>query len=175
MDKKYIRKKRSTLHSTQDEDEVEEAQASNRMLKTIHQKLDNSPALNGGFDILLYKIDGIEKSQGQIVEKVDKIHEAIYHPDEGLFARIAPNKASQIESLSKVEKDIIEIETWKNQREEDGEDCEKENDEFQHKLTNLEKSLNDVVRFQSLIFSALKWLAAAVGGAVISFFAKKLM
>ena len=54
------------------ETDVEPDTNSVRLLHNIHQKLDSSPALNCGFDRLLYKIDGIEKSQVQIVEKVEK-------------------------------------------------------------------------------------------------------
>ena len=139
------------------------------ILHNIHQKLDNSPALNGGFDRLLYKIDGIEQSQVQIEGKVDKIHEAIYHPDEGLFARIASNKAAHVDSLNKLEKNLIEIEAWKNQYDEDGENCEKETDELQEKIHKIEKSLDDIEKFQSIAYSVSKWMLAAIGGALVSY------
>ena len=51
-------------------------------LDEIQKKLSNSSALNGGFETLLYKIDKIEQSQGQLVNKVDKIHDAIYDPSD---------------------------------------------------------------------------------------------
>ena len=70
MNKKFNRKQ---THFDDDVDSVDQ-----NLLHNIHHKLDNSPALNGGFDRLLYKIDGIEKSQVQIVEKVDKIYKELY-------------------------------------------------------------------------------------------------
>ena len=85
---------------------------SERLLQNIQQKLEKSAALNGGFDKLLYKIEGIENSQNQIGTKVDKIHEAIYHPDDGLFARIAANKSEQNENVTKIEKQVVELSTW---------------------------------------------------------------
>ena len=109
MNKKNIRKR-----SSFEELEMNDEQESSKLIKNIHQKIDSSAALNGGFDRLLYKIDGIEKSQTQIVQKVDKIHEAIYHPDDGLFSRIATNKANQAESLNKLEQQIDEISYWKS-------------------------------------------------------------
>ncbi len=169
MNKKFNR--RQTIVHDEDESPLS---AERDMLQNIHQKLDNSPALNGGFDRLLYKIDGIEKSQVQIVEKVDKIHEAIYNPDEGLFARLAASKASNAESLSKVEKDIVELEIWKNQISEDGESCEKEADQLQEKIFRIEKSLDDVEKFQKVTYSVAKWLAAAIGGGIITFIAEAL-
>jgi len=144
------------------------------ILENIHQKLDNSPALNGGFDRLLYKIDGIEKSQVQIVEKVDKIHDAIYHPDDGLFARIAMTKTSNLESVSKIEKQVFEISAWKQRRDSEDEDLEKDTDEIQVKIQKIENSIENMEKFQGLIFSLGKWVAVAVGGAVISFVAEAL-
>jgi len=145
-----------------------------RLLHDIQQKLDGSPALNGGFDRLLYKIDGIEKSQIQIVEKVDKIHDAIYHPDDGLFARIAANKASQVESINKVEKQIIDLVDWRSEAKVADEDCEKETDQLQLKLQQLEISIANIEKFQSFIVSSLKWIGAALGGGMLTFVAKIL-
>lgn len=148
--------------------ERDENEESSSLLQTIQKKLDSSAALNGGFDRLLYKIDGIEQSQNQIVEKVDKIHEAIYHPDDGLFARISANKTSQIESISNVEKKVVEIDSWKQQVSKDGENCEKENDVLQMKIQEIENSIKHINNFQSTVFSAAKWIVAAVLGGAIS-------
>ena len=71
---------------TEKEDESLDDQESRDLLKNIYAKLDVSPALNGGFDKLLFNVDNIEKRQTQIIEKVDKIHEAIYDPDDGQTA-----------------------------------------------------------------------------------------
>lgn len=148
--------------------ERDDSEESSSLLQTIQKKLDSSAALNGGFDRLLYKIDGIEQSQNQIVEKVDKIHEAIYHPDDGLFARISANKTSQIESISNVEKKVVEIDSWKQQVSKDGENCEKENDVLQMKIQEIENSIKHINNFQSTVFSAAKWIVAAVLGGAIS-------
>lgn len=159
---------------SRESDAVEPDEKSVRLLHNIQEKLEGSPALNGGFDRLLYKIDGIEKSQNQIVEKVDKIHEAIYHPDDGLFARIAANKASQVESINKVEKQVIDLVEWKNEAEDADEDCEKEADQLQLKLQQLEMSISNIEKFQSIILSSVKWAAAAVGGGALTLVAKVL-
>lgn len=169
MNKKNVRKK---IFETEEDDVLENDPRSSKILQNIHKKLDTSAALNGGFDRLLYKIDGIEQSQSQIVEKVDKIHEAIYNPDDGLFARISANKASQIESISSVEKKVVEIDTWKQQVSKNGETCEKETDVLQLKIQEIENSINNINSFQSAVFSAGKWLAAAVAGGIISIIMK---
>jgi hypothetical protein len=172
---KKINHRQKSIYTSDEDDEVESnGKNSVKLLHNIHQKLDASPALNGGFDRLLYKIDGIEKSQVQIVEKVDKIHDAIYHPDEGLFARIAATKASQTESMIRVEKQVEEITSWKDEAQSQDENCEKEADEIQLKIQRLENTIVNVERFQSLVISSLKWLAAGLGGALVSVIAKIL-
>lgn len=169
MNKKNIRRRVIEI-----EDEGDGPISSN-LLQVIQKKLESSAALNGGFDRLLYKIDSIEQSQNQIVEKVDKIHEAIYNPDDGLFSRISANKASQIELISNVEKKVVELDAWRQQTHKDEENCEKENDEIQLKLQEIENSIKNINNFQSNIFSMAKWLGAALGGGVISLLFKFLM
>ena len=145
---------------------------SSRLLQDIHRKLDNSPALNGGFDKLLYTIDGIEKSQGQIAEKVDTIHSAIYHPDDGLFARIATNKALQTDSTNKIAQQVNLFDDWKNRIDSAEEACEKEADQLQLRLQQLEISIVGLEKFQSLTLSMAKWFGAALGGGLLTVLAK---
>jgi len=150
------------------DDTTDEPQESVKLLNNIHHKLHNSAALNGGFDKLIYMIDGIEKSQIQIVEKVDKIHEAIYHPDDGLFARIASNKSLQIESTSLVEKQIDNLTSWRDQIEVDNEKKEEENEELKLKFQRLETSIETIKNFQLLTISIAKWAIVAFGGGLIT-------
>lgn len=152
MNKKTVRR-----GTSKPVDEIDGPVESTKLLHNIHQKLDSSAALNGGFDRLLYKIDGIENSQNQIVSKVDKIHDAIYDPDEGLFARIAAQKAS-----------ITEFSAWKQEHAESNEECGKEADEIQIKLQKLESSITGIEKFQSILFSGIKWAGVAVGGGIVT-------
>jgi len=155
-----------------EENEYDGDQDARDLLQNIRKKLESSAALNGGFDRLLFKIDGIEKSQVEISEKVGKIHEAIYNPDDGLFARIASNRASQIEAVTKIEKQLIEFSSWKQQYDEEDESCEKEADEIQEKIIRIEKTMDDIEKFQAMVFSVTKWLAAAIAGAGFSYLAE---
>jgi hypothetical protein len=162
MNKKYIRQQIIDTDNSEINDE------SHRLLNNIHNKLDNSPALNGGFDKLLYKIDGIEKCQFQIVEKVDKIHEAIYHPDDGLFSRIAYNKATQVESMIKVEKHVHVLNDWKTSAELSDKASEKEIEHLQLKLQKLETNIENIQKLQSVVLASGKWLGVAIGGGLIT-------
>jgi hypothetical protein len=57
--------------------------------------------------------------ENQIVEKVDQIHDVLYEPDTGLYARIknVENGAISPQTLNNIEKDIQEIKLWKSSEE----------------------------------------------------------
>jgi hypothetical protein len=168
MNKKNNRRQTTVVskpnQSYADDNEVE----SKNLLHNIHRKLDSSAALNGGFDRLLYKIDSIENSQNQIVGKVNKIHEAIYDPDDGLFSRIAANKAASAESISEVQKQIVEISSWQKHADQTGIECEEKTDEFHSKLQRLESSVQNVESFHKVSMSVIKWAGVAVGGGLVT-------
>lgn len=57
-------------------------------IANIHKKIQSSSALNGGFDAVSSMVKKIERDQEKLVETVQDIHNVIFHPDEGLFARV---------------------------------------------------------------------------------------
>lgn len=58
------------------------------LLERITKKVENSPALNGGWDKLVISVEHIREKQEETCEKVDKISNALYEPDDGFFARV---------------------------------------------------------------------------------------
>jgi seryl-tRNA synthetase len=58
------------------------------MLERIVKKVENSPVLNGGWDKMVLTMEHIKEKQDDTSEKVDNIHQALYEPDNGLFARV---------------------------------------------------------------------------------------
>lgn len=79
------------------------------------EMLEASPALNGGFTVLMNKIDALQVSQDATAAKVESIHEAIYNPDEGIYARI--KNAATVEQVEKVENVVDAIAVWKTSEE----------------------------------------------------------
>ena len=138
------------------------------MLGDIHKKIASSAALNGGFDTLLYKIDKIEQSQGELVGKVDKIHDAIYNPNEGLFSKMSEAKLENLEKFSNVEAKLSDISMWKNYKEKNEEKKEGEHDEAVLKIDTLEKSVDSLVKSKNATWSVLKWLGVALGGGILT-------
>jgi hypothetical protein len=139
-----------------------------QMVSEIQKKVNGSAALNGGFDALMYKVDKIEETQGKIVETVGSIHNAIYHPDDGIFARINSVKVSQGEDKSQIEKQLIEINSWKNRSEKSESDNKTEDKEIKKKIEEQKDSIQTLERWKSNVNSLGKWTLAAVAGGVIT-------
>lgn len=58
------------------------------LVESIALKINSSPALNGGFDRMLVMVEHIQEKQEETSDKVDKIHDGLYNPDSGLYARV---------------------------------------------------------------------------------------
>lgn len=50
--------------------------------------LGSKPVLNGGFDRLMVVVEHIQKKQEETGDQVAKIHEGLYDPADGLYARV---------------------------------------------------------------------------------------
>lgn len=153
---------------------------SEQLLEQIADALKN-PALNGGFDTLLHKIDSIERSQGHtstkvdelcrshecINEKITKIHSAIYDPDDGLFARQHASAASS-------DAVFAELTTWQKHIDKAREKDEEVDEKIAEKLDNVSDVVDDIVKARSTIRSITKWTLTSVGGAGFALLVKFL-
>lgn len=109
------------------------------LVESIAQKISSSTALNGGFDKMLMMVEHIQEKQSDTSEKVDKIHDALYNPSEGLYARIKMVENASLQSKTNhteikqaieklVESDdhlVKKIETTEKLKKIAGEDLEK--------------------------------------------------
>lgn len=57
-------------------------------VESIAKKIHGAPALNGGFDRMLVIVEHIREKQDDTTEKINKIHDDLYEPDDGLYARV---------------------------------------------------------------------------------------
>jgi hypothetical protein len=78
-------------------------------LRRVQETLDKAAVLNGGFDRVMIKLDHITQKQEETSQKVNKIHDALYEPDSGFFARVA-NMEHKTESIDQqlVEHEIVD-------------------------------------------------------------------
>jgi len=137
-------------------------------LDEIQKKLASSAALNGGFDTLLFKIDKIEQSQGQLVNKVDKIHDAIYDPADGIFSKLNEYKLESSNKINEVSQNLTEIQFWKEVKDKEEVKEDQKNDKAEMKLESLEKSVDSLVRNKNNVWSVMKWFLVAVGGGFVT-------
>ena len=165
----YMKKSNPTDHQQTSEASLKSTPKKARpLLDDIHNKIIASPALNGGFDTLLYKIDKIEQGQGQLVAKVDKIHDAIYNPSEGMFAKLAEHKLENEKQLGSINLSLSSIDAWKDQKEKESAKDDKDSEQAATKIAVLEKSVDHLVKSKDATWSVLKWLGAALGGGLIT-------
>lgn len=124
------------------------------ILKTLQTKILASSALNGGFERLISKIEQIEQGQHEAGMKVTSIHDAIYHPDEGLFARV-----KIIEHKRNNEEKLFEKESKA---------CE-ERDKLAEEHTI---KIKELIEYKNKTYSMGKWFVVGLSGGGVSLFFK---
>lgn len=120
-------------------------QQTQQLLANIQAKVLSSAALNGGFDNLMFKIESMEQSQSNMSDKVDMIHDALYKPDDGFFARV-----KQVETSATVSHTHVET------------------------VHALDASVKDLKRWKGLVNRVTKWIVVAVGGGAVTLIGKLL-
>lgn len=145
-----------------------------QVLGDIHKKIISSAALNGGFDVLMYKIEKIEQNQEQLVDKVDKIHDAIYDPNDGIFSKISSSNAESTEKINETEQKLIEITQWKKQKEKEDGKMEEEIEDSVTRLSTLQKNVEDLVKSKKAAWGVFRWILVAVAGGSLTLLFKWL-
>ena len=83
------------------------------LIDEIHSKLDGA-AFNGGFESLVQNVQNIEKTQREMLAKMDEVHVVIYEPDDGLFARVKRVEAIHDKELKPLRDEIEDLNKWKD-------------------------------------------------------------
>src|SRR5574337_318775 len=138
-------------------------------LRRVREVLDKAAVLNGGFDKVMLKLDHITEKQEETADKVNKIHDTLYEPDKGFFARV-----KSIEMTTEAIKNKV------NEHEEKGEALVKKVEQDETKLTTHEQTteklkklagedLQDLASVMKLrkTFDKLFWLVVTGVGTMI--------
>ena len=155
-----------------------------QMVGEIAKKLHGAPALNGGFDKMMVSVEHIQEKQDETTRKINRIHEDLYEPDEGLYARVkmvetvsSDFSKKQAEHLATDEKTLITLnETLKKLAEKDDDLGKKAETTLRLKKIagdDLEK-LEAMIRVKSIwlnIWSKAVWL---LGGGILAAVGKTL-
>lgn len=124
------------------------------ILKMLQSKILASSALNGGFERLIGKIDQIEIGQHDVGEKIQSIHNAIYHPDEGLFARVKIIEHKRNDEEKSSEKDAALCE-------------ERDKTLKEHTI-----KIKELIEYKEKTYGFGKWFLVGISGGGISLFFK---
>ncbi len=140
----------------------------------MQDKILSAPAMNGGFTTLMYKIESIEESQTKLVQKVDQIHDVLYEPDNGLYARVkkVENDCASEETIESLEKDVQEIKIWKSSEEKTAVKDEEKDGKNDKLLLEHETTIRDLQASISKYNAATKWVIVSLGGAIVSLLGK---
>lgn len=140
----------------------------------MQDKILAAPAMNGGFTTLLYKVESIEDSQTKLVEKVDQIHDVLYEPDNGLYARLksVENECIGVKELGEIEKEVQEIKMWKTSEEKQSQKEEERDDVNGKLLSEHDSTLKELQRSIERYNAAMKWVAVSLGGGLLSMIGK---
>jgi uncharacterized protein YaaN involved in tellurite resistance len=132
-------------------------------LNTLSQKVMSSKVLNGGFDTMIEKVEKIEA-------KVDSIHDAVYHPDDGLFARVKDieHVKANAASIEKLNIDVNELQAWHHSEEKLVEKEAKLIEEHNQLVKNHSDQLKELVSFKSRVNAVAKWLALTVATGILA-------
>lgn len=139
----------------------------NKIIK-LQEKMLESPALNGGFSQLMFKVNNIERSQTESIEKIDSIYEAIYHPDDGLYARVKVVEGETSEEISKIDSDVKSIMKWKEKEEKEFEKQRSFSQDQEKIILSQKLVIDDLVSFKQKTSSILKWMFVTFTGSMIT-------
>ena len=142
-----------------------------QLLAEIQAKL-NAPALNGWFETLMYKVDKIEETQDKILEEVSALSDTIYDPDNGIFARIKSVENADLEELHRLEKDFLEMQSWKESEKKKTEELHSILLEKQDKIREMERQIEDLTQWKASISGMSRWAAITIGGGGVSMLIK---
>lgn len=138
------------------------------------EKLSSSPVFNGGFDSLMFKVEKIEETQGHLITKIDAIHEAIYEPDNGVFARIKVAENVHKQDELKVEQQLVETNGWKQQIDTDLKDGQVRVQAVEDRLDKTGEQQRELSKWQRKVSSMVKWTVITLGGSIVGLVFKLL-
>lgn len=79
------------------------------LLELLVKKFSDSSALNGGFEKLCIMIEHIQTEQEKSGKKLDKVSEALYDPDDGLFSRVKGIENKLDTNIKDLDKKYIDL------------------------------------------------------------------
>lgn len=143
------------------------SEKSSKTTQDLLVEMMKKPALNGGFNTLMTEVQYIKEAQGNMSDKIDGIHEAIYDPDNGLFSRLKDVEKSvqDVEQIDELSKDVVLLKQQAKHDERDSIDDEKVAETQKAAVDAHDEQLKELTKFKDRVVTVVKWIVVTfVGG-----------
>lgn len=144
-------------------------------IEQVSNKINNSPALNGGFDRLMLKVysieDSIDRTNTSLEranDSIDKLKDSFYDPDIGVYRRIDESKLECRREIVEIDKKIDLLASWKDFITVAGEDKKFSDRRNLDKIELHEKKIDQIESWKSNISSLTKWTLVTLGGSTVT-------
>jgi ribosomal protein L24 len=146
-------------------------------LNVLQQKVLGASVLNGGFDTLVLKIDKIEEGQEHLKTSVDSMHDAMYDPDDGLFAKVkvVEQAKEKIDNVNRLEKDVFLLQQKDKSNDKEVEKEAKVHEQQIALVTLHIEQLKELMHFKARFVTVFKWILVTLGGGLLTFLGKLLI
>ena len=141
------------------------------LLSEIQGKL-KAPALNGGFDTLMYKVEKIEEGQEKILERISTLNDTIYNPDTGLYARIKEAENVKSEELVEVEKSIGAMSIQHEHDIKNIHELLNQSERSELQIRELELDVKNLMKWKSSVVASIKWFLVTASTTAIGILVK---
>lgn len=85
------------------------------LLELLVKKVSDSSALNGGFEKLCVMIEHVQEEQAKSGQKLDRVSDALYDPNIGLFSRVKAIESKLDTNIKDLDKKCDELPTVKEE------------------------------------------------------------
>jgi hypothetical protein len=134
-------------------------------LEKIQESIKSSRLLNDGLDHLIRKLDSIEQTQGKILEEVNDMKEALYHPDDGIYSRIKMSETATNEKFLLIDRKMVDIkysqEIFANEKNKNDIHINEKIEGIEDRISNLEeikaikKDVDEIIHWKNSVVKIL--------------------
>lgn len=138
----------------------------------VHKKILESPALNGGFERVESQLEDVKSTHEKSAKLLSEVHEAIYHPEKGVYAKINEINVKSLTEAHAQDKNIDELIKWKKDAEVSLKESAEKKAIDDKKIEDQQKIIEGLERWKGSVSGFLKWTGGVLGGAAVALISK---
>lgn len=143
-------------------------------INEINRKLAENGTVDDKFEELMFKFGRIEDSQEKILEQISELHEAVYDPDDGLFARIKNVEKIGSEEVMTLDKELYELKSWRENEKKNLNEIKISVDRNAETLKQLETKVEELKSWKSSVSGTLRWIFVTMTTTTLGILSKLL-